>query len=83
MDKITVSFLRSEGWLITEEKPLHTSFSHSKNDRAKCSISVYGGFNICELHWCNDTPERQFMTTNHKLTVNDYYDIISMLALSF
>ena len=82
MDKITVDFLKNEGWVVSEEFPLHTSFKHSKNNRLRCSISVYHGFSICELHWCNDTAERHFFTTNCNLTTDDYNNIVRMLAIS-
>lgn len=83
MEEITVDFLKNEGWVISEEFPLQKSFKHSKNDRLRCSISVYHGFSICELHWCNDTAERHFCTTNCNLNQDDYHNIVRMLAISF
>ena len=80
-DKITVDFLISQGWDINEQKPLYTSFIHSKDERLVCSIGKYSEFFIAELHWCNRTPERTFDTVNHNLTTEDYHTIIKLLAL--
>jgi len=62
-----------------EEYPLFESFEHSKNGDLKCSIGLYGGFSIVELHWCNKTPEREFSTINNELTIDDYHTIIRLL----
>jgi len=77
--EITRVFLESQGWKLIEEKPLFESFEHTKNPYLKCSIGLYGGFSVVELHWCNKTPEREFSTINNELTINDYHTIIRLL----
>lgn len=77
--QITRKFLESQGWKLVEEKPLFESFEHTKNADLKCSIGLYGGFSIVELHWCNKTPEREFSTINNELTIDDYHTIIRLL----
>lgn len=79
--QITRAFLESEGWILTDEKPLLDSFEHTKNSLLKCSIGLYGHFSIHELHWCNDEPERGFSTINSKLTIDDYKSIIRLLNI--
>lgn len=77
--QITRRFLESEGWKLIEEKPLFETFEHTKNADLKCSIGLYGGFSLVELHWCNKTPEREFSTINNELTIDDYHTIIRLL----
>lgn len=79
--QITRKFLESEGWILTEETPLHDSFEHSRNSDLKCGIGLYGGFSLVELHWCNKTPEKQFSTINSELTIDDYRTIIRLLKV--
>lgn len=79
--QITRKFLESEGWKLTEEKPLYESFEHTKNADLKCSIGLYGGFSLVELHWCNKTPEKEFSTINRDLTIEDYYTVVRLLKL--
>ena len=79
--KITREFLESENWILKEEHPLYDTFIHSSSKNLECSVGLYGEFSICELHWCNGTPERIFSTINHKLTKEDYYKILSLLNI--
>jgi hypothetical protein len=79
--QITRDFLESEGWKLIEEVPLFETFQHTKNSDIKCSIGLYGGFSIVELHWCNKTPEREFSTINPDLTIDDYKTIVRLLNI--
>lgn len=79
--QITRAFLESEGWIFTKEQPLSDSFEHSKNSLLKCSIGLYGHFSIAELHWCNETPEKEFSTINPNLTIEDYRNILKLLNI--
>lgn len=77
--QITRTFLEAQGWKLIEEKPLYESFEHNKNADLRCSIGLYGGFSLVELHWCNKTPEREFSTINNELTIEDYHTVIRLL----
>ena len=79
--QINREFLQSLGWKLKNEFPLYESFEHSKNSNLVCAIGLYGDFSICELHWCNKTPEKQFTTINPALTHEDYFKIIEMLRI--
>jgi hypothetical protein len=79
--QINRDFLLSQGFVMTEEKPLFERFVHSKDSDIVCSIGLYGEFSISELHWCNKTPERSFFAINPKLTKEDYFKIIEMLRI--
>jgi hypothetical protein len=79
--KITREFLLSEGWVLKNEYPLFETFEHSKNADLVCSIGLYGSFSLCELHWCNKTPDREFSTINSELTKDDYYQVIKLLGI--
>jgi len=80
--QITRSFLESEGWELFEEKPLFEKFTHHKNSSLRCSIGLYGEFAITELHWMNQTPEKEFSTINSNLTTEDYHAIIKLLNIT-
>jgi hypothetical protein len=80
--QINRKFLESKGWVIKQEFPLCDQFKHSKSTDLLCSIGLYGGFSIVELHWCNKTPEKEFSTINPDLTTNDYETIIRLLKLN-
>lgn len=79
--QITREFLESQGWILHEDKPLYESYKHSYDVNLRCSIGLYGGFGICELHWINQDPETQFSTGNPNLTQDDYFTIIKLLNL--
>lgn len=79
--QINREFLLSQGWILDEDKPLFETFKHPSNGLLRCSIGFYGSFSIFEKHWCNDEPEKGFFTTNHNLTKEDYFRILSMLKL--
>lgn len=79
--QIDRGFLLSEGWVLTEEYPLFEVFTHSKNEDLKCSIGLYGGFSITELHWLNKDPETEFSAMNPNLTKEDYHTIIRLLNI--
>ena len=79
--QITREFLLSKGWRLIEDKPLYESFEHTKNPDLNCSISLYGGFSLVELHWCNKTPEKTFSTINPNLTIEDYDNIINLMNI--
>jgi hypothetical protein len=79
--QITRNFLESQGWKLIEEKPLYELFEHTKNADLKCSIGLYGGFSIVELHWCNKTPVIEFSTVNNELTIDDYHTIVRLLKI--
>lgn len=81
--QINRDFLLTQGWVLTEEKPLFERFVHSSNLNFVCSIGLYGEFSIAELHWCNKTPEKYFCALNPTLTEEDYFKIIDMLRLNF
>ena len=80
--QINKKFLESKGWVLSKEYPLYDEFKHHKNSNLLCSISLYGGFSIVELHWCNKTPEKEFSTINPDLTKEDYENIIRLLKLN-
>lgn len=75
-------FLLSEGWELEKEYPLFETFTHPKDSRLRCSIGLYGSFSITELHWINNTPEREFQTVNSNLTKADYFKIIELLNIT-
>jgi hypothetical protein len=79
--QINREFLLSQGWVLKKEFPLYESFAHSKNSDMICAIGLYGEFSICQLHWCNKTPEREFTTINPALTKEDYFKILSLLNI--
>lgn len=79
--QINRDFLLSQGWVLKKEFPLYESFEHSKNRDMICAIGLYGDFSICQLHWCNKTPEREFTTINPDLTKEDYFKILSLLNI--
>jgi hypothetical protein len=79
--QITRNYLESQGWKLIQEKPLFDSFEHTKNADLRCSIGLYGGFSLVELHWVNKTPEREFSTINNELTIDDYHTIIRLLKI--
>lgn len=79
--QINHDFLISEGWEVITDKPLFNTYRHVKNADARCSIGLYGEFYICELHWCNKTPEQSFNAINPSLTKEDYHKIIDMLRI--
>jgi len=79
--QINRKFLESQGWVLDKEVPLYESFKHPKHPLLVCGIGLYGEFNITELHWCNNTPERIFSTINPKLTTDDYFKIIELLSI--
>jgi hypothetical protein len=79
--QINREFLLAQGWVLRKELPLYESFVHSKNEDLICAIGLYGDFSICELHWCNKTPDRQFTAINPELTREDYFKIISFLNI--
>lgn len=80
--QINREFLLSQGWVLTEERPLFETFEHSKNKNLVCSIGLHGALSICELHWCNGTPEREFSTVhNPNLTKEDYFTILKLLCI--
>lgn len=79
--QINRDFLLSKGWILQDEYPLFENFFHSKNKDLVCAIGLYGEFSIAQLHWCNKTPERQFITMNSKLTKEDYEVILRLLNI--
>jgi hypothetical protein len=79
--QINRDFLLSEGWKLKEDYPLFETFEHTVSNLLVCSIGLYGEFSICELHWCNRTPEREFSTVNPNLTKEDYYQILKLLRI--
>jgi hypothetical protein len=81
--QINREFLLSEGWRLEKEYPLYESYIHSKNSDLVCGIGLYGSFSVCELHWCNKTPEKEFTTMNPNLTKNDYFKILSLLNIKY
>lgn len=77
---ISNPFLQRIGWIIKEELPLVIHYTW--NTGISCSFGKYGYFSIKEYHWMNEGEVvREFTTINHKLSVNDYYDIIKMLGI--
>lgn len=79
--QINRTFLLSKGWKLIEDYPLFEVFKHDTDENLRCSIGLYGEFSITELHWCNKTPERQFVTVNRELTIEDYDNIIKLLKI--
>ena len=80
--EINREFLLSQGWILQDEYALFENYFHSKDKDLVCSIGLYGEFSICQLHWCNKTPEKQFTTINPRLTKEDYFKIIDLLNLT-
>jgi hypothetical protein len=80
--QINHDFLISEGWELAEERPLYNEYKRPWHNNVICHIGLYGEFSICELHWCNKTPEKIFSTINPKLTKEDYHKIIEMLKIN-
>lgn len=80
--QINRKFLESRGWVLDVEKPLFETFKHSNDELCVCSISMYGGFSIAELHWMNKTPEKEFSTMNANLVENDYDTILRLLNIN-
>ncbi len=79
--QINRKFLEDQGWEIQNEYPLCDDYKHSKNKFLICSIGLYGHFCIYEKHWCNDESVREFSTINHKLSKEDYFKILELLAI--
>lgn len=80
--KINRQFLEEQGWVLNEEYPLFETFKHIRDSSLICSIGLYGSFSIAELHWINQTPEKQFSTMNANLTEEDYFTILRLLNVS-
>jgi len=79
--QITREFLESQGWVLQEDKPLFETYKHSRDSNLRCSISLYGGFSIVELHWMNQDPEIEFTAQNPNLTKEDYFTIVKLLNI--
>jgi hypothetical protein len=79
--QINRDFLISQGWELKEEYPLFENFTHPKNHLVYAAIGIHGEFSICEVHWCNGNPEREFNSLNPELTTDDYFNILKMLRI--
>lgn len=79
--KLTKSFLKSQGWILTQQTPRYENFSYGEGN-IKCSLNKKGqGFSISKLHWMNKDPESYLTTHNPNITEEDYFTILKLLNI--
>jgi hypothetical protein len=78
---MTRQFLESKGWILIDEHPLFERFQHESNPNLRCFIGLYGEFSIAELHWINQTPDKEFSTINPDITPDEYNTILRLLNI--
>ena len=81
MHEITGVWLESKVWVNLKNAPLWSSYKHQNNSNAYLTLGTYGHFSIVELHWLNQTPEKEFKVKGKSLSKKDYKEIIRLLNI--